>query len=263
MKVLFSLNTGIVLLLVLLLLLIAGAFVMPAYEAFGLLYVMPLFYWLKEVPLQISWWLILSIGAIAMLTVNTLLCSAESIIKKYKKTNFLLIIAPQIMHLGFLFILLGHLLSSHGGYRELFQVREGTWLRLSDNSIVEIKEIIIRHDDSGYITDMGMDIIYHSFSDYLRYTVVPNKPFIHKGTGLYLKTARPYPLKEAIVEISKEPGAMPALIGGILFVIGNTILLMLRAKRAERTLFCRYPTGRPPQGLVRAVDQQSSRPADQ
>ncbi|MFN3739500.1 MAG: cytochrome C biogenesis protein ResB [Thermodesulfovibrionales bacterium] len=234
MKILFSLNTGIVLLLILLLLLIAGAFIMPSDQAFGLLYVMPLFYWLKEVPFQISWWLILSITVIAMLAVNTLLCSADSIIKKYKKTNFLLIIAPQIMHLGVLFIFLGHLLSSYGGYRELFNVREGTWLRLTDGSIVEIKEIIIRHDNAGYITDTGMEVIHHSSSQDLRYTVIPNKPFIHKGTGLYLKTASPYPVKQAIVEISREPGAIPALLGGIFFATGNIVLLVLKTRRAER-----------------------------
>lgn len=231
MKILFSLNTGIVLLLILLLLLIAGAFIMPSYEAFSLLYVMPLFYWLKEVPAQVSWWLILSIAVIAMLTVNTLLCSADSIIKKYIKNKFLLIIAPQIMHLGFLFILLSHFLSSYGGNRELFQVREGTWLSLPDGSIVEIKELIIRHDNSGYITDMGMEIIHHSSSHDFRYTVIPNKPFIHKGTGLYLKTASPYPLKSAIVEISREPGAIPALIGAILFVAGNASLLFMKQSR--------------------------------
>lgn len=231
MKILFSLNTGIVLLLILLFLLMTGAFIMPSDEAFGLLHVMPLFYWLKEMPFQISWWLILSIGVLVMLAVNTLLCSADSIIKKYKKTNFLLLIAPQIMHLGFLFILLGHLLSSYGGNRELFQVREGTWLSLSDGSIVEIKEIIIRHDNYGYIIDTAMEIIHHSFGNDLRYTVIPNKPFIYKGTGLYIKTARPYPLKEAIVEISREPGAIPAFIGGILFAAGNVALLLTKRSR--------------------------------
>lgn len=229
MKVLFSLNTGIVLLLILLFLLVAGAFIMPSDEAFGLLYVMPLFYWLKEVPVKISWWLIFSIGVLVMLTVNTLLCSADSIIKKYKKTNFLLLIAPQIMHLGFLFIILGHILSSYGGNRELFQVREGTWLRFPDGSIVEIKEIIIRHDNSGYITDMGMEIVHHSSNT--RYTVVPNKPFIYKGTGLYIKTAIPYPIKQAIVETSQEPGAIPAFLGAILFSAGNTALLFMKRSR--------------------------------
>lgn len=232
MKLLLSLNTGIVLMVILISLLIAGAFIMPYDEAFGLLYVMPLFYWLKEVPLQISWWLIFSIGILGLLTVNTLLCSAESIIKKYIKTDFLLMAAPQIMHLGFLFILLGHLLSSYGSSKELFMVKEGTWLSLPDDSIVEIKEIIIKQDSSGYIAEMGMEIIHHS-SNIIRYTVMPNKPFIYKGTGLYIKTASPYPVKQAIVEISHEPGAMPALIGAMLFAGGNLALLFIKRSREK------------------------------
>lgn len=96
---------------------------------------------------------------------------------------------------------------------------------------MEIKEIIIRHNNSGYITDMGMEIIHHS-SNTLRYTVMPNKPFIYKGTGIYIKTASPYPVKEAIVETSEEPGAIPALIGAILFASGNTALLFMKRSRS-------------------------------
>ncbi|MCX7794391.1 MAG: hypothetical protein N2257_08330 [Thermodesulfovibrionales bacterium] len=225
MRLLLSLNTGIILLMILLLLLIAGALIMPSDEAFGLLYVMPLFNWLKEVPFQLSWWLILSIGVIIILALNTLLCSGDAIIKKYKRTSFLLLVAPQIMHIGFLLILFGHLLSSWGGYRELYIMREGGWLRLPDNSVVEIKDIIFRLDSSGYITEFGMEVLHHKEKT-LRAHIIPNRPYIYKGTGIYIKTVYPYPEKAALVEISREPGAIPALIGAILFASGNIILLM-------------------------------------
>lgn len=234
MKLLFSLNTGIILIIILLFLLIAGAFIMPSDEAFGLLYVMPLFTWLKEVPFEISWWLVLSIGILFILIFNTILCSIDSIIKKYKKSSFLLIVSPQIMHLGFIFIVLGHLLSSMGGNRLLFQTTEGTWLKFPDGSFVEIKEINVQFDLSGYITDFDMKIIHHKRYDIKEASVMPNRPYIYRGSGLYIKTVYPYPVKQVIVEISREPGAIPALIGGILFASGNIFLLMLKTKRPDR-----------------------------
>lgn len=230
-----SLNTGLILLIILVVLLMAGAFVMPFHEAFGLLYVEPLLSWLREAELKISWWLWLSIATVALLSINTFFCSADSIKNKFGKTNFLLLIAPQIMHLGFIFIIIAHLMSSYSGSREIIQVREGTWLRLHDGSIVEIREVLISHDSAGYITDMGLSIIHYSEKGQTEFTVIPNRPFLYRGRGLYLKAAYPYPLRVAIIEIGHEPGAIPALIGAVLFFGGNGLLLILKIKRERKT----------------------------
>lgn len=227
---LVSLNTGIILLTILIALLTAGAFVMPSDEAFGLLYFMPLFSWLREAPLRLSWWLWCAVCLVALLSLNTLFCSTDSLIRKYRKTDSILLIAPQIMHLGFILIITGHLISSCGGYREVIQVREGSWLQLQDGSMVEIKEIFISHDSAGYITDTGLMIVHHSEDGQTAFKVIPNRPFLYRGTGLYIKIAYPYPLKQAIVEISREPGAIPALTGAVLFFGGNVLLLIFRAK---------------------------------
>ncbi len=227
---LVSLNTGIVLLILLLAFLMAGALVMPSQEAFGLLYFMPLFSWLKEAPLGLSWWLLCAVVITGLLSINTLFCSMDSIVRKYRKADFILLIAPQIMHLGFIFIIAGHLISSSGGYREIIQVREGSWLQLPDGSMVEIKDILISHDSAGYITEAGLEIVHYFRDGQTGFKVIPNRPFLYRGTGLYIKTAYPYPLKQAIIEIGREPGAIPALTGAVLFFCGNVLLLIFRAK---------------------------------
>jgi hypothetical protein len=230
-KLLSSLDTGIIILVLLLICFIAGAIIMPSSELFEALYVIPLFYWLKESPFGLSWWLFLAIILTGLLVLNTVVCSLQSISKKSERKNFLLIISPQIMHLGFILIVIGHLSSSYGGSRQLFQIREGSWFEMADNSIAEVKEIILKQDSSGYITDMALKILHHSQRGREEYSVRPNRPFIYKGTGLYIKTSTLYPMKMALIEISHEPGAIPALAGALLFGGGNVILLILKIKK--------------------------------
>lgn len=229
-RLLSSLNTGLIILVLLLVSFLAGAFIMPTSELFGALYVIPLFYWLKEVPFSISWWLFLAIILTGLLVFNTLVCSIKAVSKKSEKKNFLLMISPQIMHLGFILIVIGHMSSAYGGYRQLFQIREGSWFEMADTSIVEVKEIILKEDSSGYITDMALKILHHSQKGREEHSVRPNKPFIYKGIGLYIKTSTLYPMKMALIELSHEPGAIPALAGALLFGGGNIILLILKRK---------------------------------
>ena len=59
----------------------------------------------------------------------------------------------------------------------------------------------------------------------------PNSPSFYKGLGIYLKDIQPYPLKAVLLEVSKEPGAAWALVGGILFMLGTITLLILKIKR--------------------------------
>ena len=67
--------------------------------------------WLREVPLKESWWLWCSLALLALLALNTVLCSFESLRTKWQRGSFLLKIAPQLMHLGFLCIMIAHIVS--------------------------------------------------------------------------------------------------------------------------------------------------------
>ena len=84
---------------------------------------LPLFLWLREVPLAASWWLWGTIGLLALLAVNTVLCSMESLGKKWERGSSLVRIAPQVMHLGFLLIVVAHLVSARGSFKQTMEVR--------------------------------------------------------------------------------------------------------------------------------------------
>src|SRR5512136_3141682 len=110
-----SLNLGLWLMLGVLLLLGAGSFVGGGEGSS--LNDLPLFDWLSQAPLAESWWLWATVALLAALSLNTVLCSIESLRSKYRRERFLFLVAPQVMHLGFLLIVLAHLFSAVGGFK--------------------------------------------------------------------------------------------------------------------------------------------------
>ncbi len=229
-----SLRTAIWLLLTLICLLFYGAVIMPVREEFQALHTVRLFQWVAENPPGITWWLWASLGVISLLTANTLLCSIESIMKKKSARQWLLILSPQVVHIGFLFILLAHLLSGYGSFRGTAVVYENAGLTLPNNNDVVFKSIHVDTDPMGYSKDWSADIEYFKDGRSLKADRIrPNRPSFQDGLGIFIKTVqfRPYPV--AVIEVSREPGAVWALIGGILFMAGMITLLLFKIRKEE------------------------------
>lgn len=188
--------------------------------------------WLKNVPLRDSWWLWASIVLLALLALNTLLCSIESLRAKWQKGSFLVRIAPQLMHLGFLFIVLAHLQSAYGGFKQAMQVEGGSTITFPDGSDVEFTDFAASYSRMGMPTAYSATLNCRSGGKTVSAVISPNHPFFHLGHGIYIKDIAPPPMKAALVEVHKEPGAGMALTGGAIFTIANLILL---ARRRERT----------------------------
>lgn len=216
----------------LLIMLLAGAVIMPGNKAFQALHSIPLFEWIQRQPYTITWWLWCIIGVLVIITINTISCSIESIVRKRKVTQWLLLISPQIIHIGFLFMLLAHLLSSIGAYQEMVYGREGTSLRLAgSDTVMKVKDIDIRFDYYGYITDWQVDIDYTKGKDTLQTDIIkPNKPSTYNGLNVNVKNLRAYPEEVILIQLNREPGAIWALIGGILFMVGIVTLIALKIK---------------------------------
>jgi cytochrome c biogenesis protein ResB len=231
-KFFLSIRTTIWLLWFLMAVLFAGAFIMPAKEEFQAIHSMPLFDWLKEQPISMTWWLWCSIIILAILTINTVFCSIESIIKKRKATQWLLLISPQIIHIGFLFMLLAHLLSSIGGFKGVAVAREGAFLKMPDDDItLNVKAINIDVDQYGYINDWEVNVEYISGQNkILKDRIKPNAPSLKEGFNINVKDLQAFPEKAVLLQVSREPGALWALIGGILFMAGIIILIVLKVK---------------------------------
>ncbi len=225
-----SLNTALVLIFLMTVIFFYGSITMPFHEEFSELYFLALIRWMFKNPFHITWWLWTALVISILLTLNTIICSIQSIIRKSEGRRFLITVAPELMHAGFLFILLGHLLSSISSEREFFILREDSEISLG-SGYIRIERIDFSIDREGYINDMSAWIRYISSDGDKVHEIKPNKPFISDGIGIYLKTVRPYPHLYAIFEYSKEPGAIPALIGGLLFLAGNVLLLLGKKDR--------------------------------
>lgn len=227
-----SLRTAIWLMLALVLMLLFGSVIMPGRPEFSSMNSMPLFDWLTENNVGITWWLYGSIALISLLTASTLICSIESLIRKQEYKRWLLIIAPQVIHIGFLFILFAHLLSSTGSFRENVAAREGSLLMLPNNLTLKVKDVSIDVNPSGYISDWAANVEYLSGSEKIREDFIkPNSPSFYRGLGIYLKDVQAYPVKAVLLEISREPGAFWALIGAVFFMVGTITLLLLKITR--------------------------------
>lgn len=228
----FSLRTCIWLLLALICFLLYGASITTLKEEFHALNAVLLFHWLKENPVHITWWLWGAIGVLSFLTANTLLCSIESVLRKKGSRQWLLILSPQVMHIGFLFMLLAHLLSSQGSFHGTAFVHEGAMLQLPNGFSVVFDEIHAAVDPSGNIRNWSADIRYFKGGrETKRDMISPNNPSFKDGFGIYIKTIHMQAFPFALVEVSKEPGALWALTGSILFLIGMITLLILKIKR--------------------------------
>jgi hypothetical protein len=216
-----SLDLGLWLLSGVMLALAVGSFSRGSSESAGL-NDLPLFLWLREAPLSFSWWLWLSVALIALLCLNALLCSIEALRRRGRS------IAPHLMHAGFLLIVLAHLFSAYGGAKEQLQVTEGGSIGFPDGERVRVERI------SGEVGAMGMMSAYRAqlrLTDGTVGSVQPNQPMFHKGYGIYLKEVALEPAPTALLEIHREPGAIPALLGALIFSIGNILLLARRSKR--------------------------------
>ncbi|RPI36001.1 MAG: hypothetical protein EHM54_06830 [Nitrospiraceae bacterium] len=234
LKVFLSLRTAIWLLMALLCLLLYGAVVMPANEEFLALHTAPLFQWITESPPGITWWLWAAIGVLSLLTANTLLCSIESVVKKKSARQWMLVMAPQVAHIGFLFILLAHLVSGYGSFKGTAVVYENAGLRLPNGNDVLFRKIDVDMDSAGYMKDWAVYVEYFKDGRSLGSDrILPNSPSLQDGLGIFIKNIRFLPYPVAMIEVCKEPGAVWALTGGILFMAGMMTLLFYKIKKEE------------------------------
>ena len=218
-----SLNLALWLMTGVTLLLGIGSFVTGPEES-ARLNSMPLFTRLAEAPTATGWWLWLTIAFLAVLALNTVLCSIESLRQKAGHSGFLLRLAPQVMHAGFLFIVLAHLVSSVGGFKEAIQVGEGSVISFPKGR-VQFERLDAERGVRGYVTDFSATV---TATDGRRSVIRPNEPFFFQGAGIYLKQVEPFPRAVGLVEIHREPGAGLALLGALLFTVGNVVVVARR-----------------------------------
>ena len=142
-------------------------------------------------------------------------------------------ISPQIVHLGFLCILLAHVLGAGWGYKLSGLLPEGEYAQLPENKVLHLKEIRVETNARGYLTDWTAEAsLFENNTRVATGTLGPNKPLFHDGVGIYIKNLNFERGPAAFLVVARDPGTIWALAGGLLFIAGSCMLLVLKWKRA-------------------------------
>jgi hypothetical protein len=232
-----SLKTTVWTLFVLVCLFFVGSFLMPAHrEIFAPMNEDILFRWVTGTAsgnLWYTWWFFAALAVLTLLTVNTLVCSIHAVRGKWSRSDFLLRISPQIVHLGFLFILLAHVLGAGWGYKLSGLLPEGAYGQLPEDKALYLKEIRVNQDTNGRMTDWTAEAyLFENNTRVMVGTLGPNKPIFYNGVGIYLKNLDFERGPAAFLVIARDPGMIWALVGGLLFILGSVLLLVLKWKNA-------------------------------
>lgn len=234
-RFLTSIELCLILLLFLCIIMASGSFLLSGEYAAAINF-MPLFAWLREVPTGISWWLWLTLVLLALLSLNTVCCSAETLRLRLGKGGLAALMGPQLIHAGFLLIVLAHLLSAAGSSLRQVEVAEGSLVSLPDGRQFGVAGISVSISPQGMPVGFSSELVTDLRNSASRTTISPNNPWFSGRYGVYLKQAQGYPYKRALLEMHEEPGAGMALAGALLFIAGNMMLLFVRSKVNEKEI---------------------------
>jgi len=152
-------------------LLVAGFFHSKAdYHFFEKLNYMPLTRWFSEMGLshpEKSWWVALLYLAMTLLAVNAVSCAIERLKalwpsrKTMTVTRFLTVISPSIIHLLFVAIMGGHLLTFQFGDYQRYPVAPGSRISLPNGASVHVKDIKpVNYPDGSHFEKRLRDAVY-------------------------------------------------------------------------------------------------------
>jgi hypothetical protein len=143
------------------------------------------------------------------------------------------LLAPQLMHAGFLLIVCAHLLSAAGSSHQAVEVGEMMLATLPDGTRFGIASISVNTSPQGIPIGFSSELVPDLNRPAGRTVISPNHPWFAHGFGVYIKQAEAYPFKRALLEIHREPGAAMALAGALLFMVGNALLVVIRSRRMD------------------------------
>lgn len=196
----------------------------------------PLFAWLAEAKTYgTSWWIYAIVAGLALFAVNTLFCTGEVVFFKLGKRNLIAKLSPQVMHLGVLFVMLGHLLTAVLGVKLDLDLKKGEAKTVRGTTAVVLEDVKETVDENGYTMDWDAKLRWiEEGKSSKALSLRPAHPLYFGSYGVYSKSVM-IDKKEssALIRVSRDPGAVPALFGGILMALGGIGFLYGRFRPAS------------------------------
>ncbi len=217
-----SVKTAFGLFIITILLMLAGSIGLPAnLSFFSGINDVPLFKWLADAgnP-KLTWWIYMLIASLSVFAVSTIFCTVESLMQKMNRYNIVLKLSPQIMHIGVLFIMLGHLLTASTGFKADVVINKGEQKDIEGSVSLYLEDIKVQTDKNGYAENWEAALWLLEDGKRLKKALLkPVHPIYFREYGLYSKTVS---LEEssALIRVCRDPGALWALIGGAILIVG-------------------------------------------
>jgi len=181
----------------------------------------PLFKWLKAAGSPgTTWWIYALIIMLALLAVSTVFCTFEAVLKRIAKRQLFLKLSPQVMHMGVLFIMLGHLLTASLGIKTDVLIKRGEEKAVTGGSIT-LQDVKVWKDQNGYDQDWEAKLLWSDGKAAQEADLRPARPRYVGAYGLYIKAVSTEPDVTALVRVCRDPGALWALLGGLLLSAGG------------------------------------------
>ena len=224
--ILISLNTVFALFALTIALCMLGSVMLPTHlEFFSGIDDSPLFQWLAEAGAPgLTWWVYALIASVALLALSTVACTVDALAGKTAR-GLLHKLSPQVMHLGVLMVMLAHLLTAIFGMRADVQVAKGARADIAPGLQVFLSEVSAEVNEAGTATRWLAELeLYRDGILISQRRLVPAQPVFVDGLGLFFGTINEgddEKLPSATIRVTRDPGAMWALVGGLLVTLGG------------------------------------------
>jgi hypothetical protein len=219
---------------------LVGSLMLPTHLAFfSGIDETPLFEWLLEAgePGN-TWWIYAMVVCFGLLGLTTTLCTVDSLLKLKGRRDLLTRLFPQIMHVGVLFVMLGHLLTAWQGTREDLLLEEGQSAVLTGGLVMSVLRVGIDGEKEGYYDDWQARLVFTGEGGNMKERILrPVSPVSMGGSSLFFRSITLPPKDSgqrpsALIRVVRDPGVIWALAGGLLLVIGGVGFLATKGRAA-------------------------------
>lgn len=189
--------------------------------------------WMKDIGWQhpgLSWWFFILLFLLLLLGINTVACSIDRLLrllplrKKTAKLEFAVTLTPTLVHLVFILVLCGHLLSSFAGSVEKVSCASGQTIELPGQRTLQV--LAVRYHTfarpaslEGKLKEMSADLHFRAPGFDGKFTAAILSPAYRAGYSFHLDSVDKYArTRELLLIIRRDPG-IRLIIPGLLTII--------------------------------------------
>jgi len=175
-----------------------GTFLLSAYaDRFGGIDLEVFFFWLFDTGISnvaLSWWIFALLALLSLLTLNTVACLIDSlaviVVRRRKGRVIARRLLSQAVHLGFVVVLIGHLVSSATGFKTTNnRLVEGTNIAMPGDQGLSLRlnRLDVSYSEDGGMARMDAALSLMRDGRVIKEKIVRlNEPLLYRGNAVYI-----------------------------------------------------------------------------